>query len=127
MDANFQSRIATLEERARAQGDLNAHFALKLDAIAAGVARLETMAALAGAKACPAPGKCLELAEALSRQGLELQTLRGTVADLEKAAAEARGGWKVLVLIAGAAGTCGSVLGWLVNHFMSKGASGTGQ
>ena len=47
--------------------------------------------------------------------------------DLEKAAAEARGGWKVLVFIAGAAGTCGSVLGWLVNHFMSKGASGTGQ
>ena len=106
---------------ARAQGDLNAHFALKLDAIAAGVARLETMAALAGANARPAPGKCLELAEALSRQGLELQALRGTVADLEKAAAEARGGWKVLVLIAGAAGTCGSVLGWLVNHFMSKG------
>ena len=33
----------------------------------------------------------------------------------------------VLVLIAGAAGTCGSVLGWLVNHFMSTGASGTGQ
>ena len=127
MDANIESRVATLEERARAQGELNAHFATKLDAIVAGVARLETMAALAGAKACPAPGKCLELAETLSRQVLELETLRGSVADLEQAAAEARGGWKMLVFIAGAAGTCGSVIGWLVSHFTAKGGGGAGQ
>jgi len=121
MDTNLESRVATLEERARAQSELNAHVSAKLDTIVAGIARLETMAALSSAKACPAPGKCLVLEDEGKRHAADLAAVRGEVEEMKRYIAEQRGGWKVLVAIAGAAGTCGSAITWVINHWHGKG------
>ncbi len=116
----IESRVSTLEEKARAQAEIIHTLTGKLDLIAAGVSRLETASALAVARACPAPGKCLELAESIARMQIEAETTKGGLKELQTAAAEARGGWKVLALVAGAAGAIGSLFGWAMDHF-SKG------
>jgi L-serine deaminase len=121
MTDSIESRVATLEERARAQSELNHQLFGKLDAIVAALARLETATALSAARACPVPGKCLELQSTIERLSEEAGILRDKVEALEGTAAEARGGWKVLALVAGAAGTVGSGIGWLVSHLTSKG------
>jgi hypothetical protein len=121
MDPNLESRVATLEERARAQGELNHAVTVKLDLIAGGIARLETASALSAARTCPAPGKCLELQATLDRHAHETEAMRGRLEALEAMAAEARGGWKVIAMIAGIAGTLGSAIGWLVSHLTGKG------
>ena len=116
-NSNMESRVATLEERARAQGELNATLFSKLDSIAAGVGRLETASAQAVARACPAPGKCLELAKTGEMQEKRIADLEGRLEVLETSAAEKRGGWKVIAGVAGAAGTLGSGLAWVIQHF----------
>ena len=123
MSAEFESRVSTLEEKARAQGVLNEHYSAKLDAIAAGISRLETLAAIAVAKACPAPGKCLVLEQGAVKFAAETEALRAELSEVKRYIAEQRGGWKVLVMIAGAAGTIGSFIGWLFSnfHWPSKG------
>jgi uncharacterized coiled-coil protein SlyX len=120
-DNSLESRVATLEERARAQSELNHAVTVKLDLIAGGIARLETASALSAARTCPAPGKCLELAGVTERAADQIRALDERLKVLETAAAEARGGWKVMALIAGVAGTVGSAIGWLVSHFGGKG------
>ena len=113
----MESRVATLEERARAQGELNHTLFSKLDSIAAGVGRLETASALAVARACPSPGKCLELAKAGDIQEKKMVDLEGRLEVLETSAAEKRGGWKVIAAVAGSAGTIGAGIAWLIQHF----------
>ncbi len=121
MTPDFEARVSTLEEKARAQADLNEHYSTKLDAIAAGIGRLETMAAIAAAKACPAPGKCLVLEQGAVKFAAELESFRAELEEVKRYIAEQRGGWKVLVMIAGAAGTIGSFIGWLFSNFHPKG------
>ncbi len=121
MDANLESRVATLEERARAQSELNNHLSVKLDTIVSSLARLETSLALAGARSCPAPGKCLELQTTIDRLKEDSESTKADLEALKTTAAEARGGWKAIALIAGLAGTVGSVIGWLVSYLTGKG------
>ena len=113
----MESRVATLEERARAQGELNHTLFSKLDSIAAGVGRLETASALAVARACPAPGKCLELAKTGDIQEKKMVDLEGRLEVLETSAAEKRGSWKVIAVVGSVAGSLGSGIVWLVKHF----------
>ena len=113
----MESRVSTLEEKARAQEVLNDHNSVKLDAIVAGIGRLETLAAIASAKACPAPGKCLALEEENKRLWAELESLASDLKKINRYISEQKGGWKVLVLIAGTAGSMGAFISWLFSNF----------
>lgn len=56
----------------------------------------------------------------------ELKAMVATMADKLDAVAttltEARGGWKLMMLLGGGAATFGSVLTWIVTHMTGKGA-----
>ena len=105
----MESRIATLEERTHAHGEAILALGTKLDAIVASLGRLETLAALANSRVCPAPGKCLELDAALKK-------LTGEVEAMKTRLDEIGGGWKLLVFVSGLAGTIGAGLGWLLTQ-----------
>ena len=81
MNPDFEARVSTLAERARAQADLNAHYSTKLDAIAA-------------AKSCPAPGKCLLLKQGAMKFAADLEGLCAELAEVKRCLAEQRSGWK---------------------------------
>lgn len=109
-NGNMETRVSILEEKARQLEQDRLLLHSKLDAIAAALAELKTLAALAKSNECPAPGTCLQLRE-------EIRVLREEVDVLKELVAQQKGGWKLLVAIVGAATACGSLLTWLVNHF----------
>ena len=47
----------------------------------------------------------------------EMKEVRIALAEINKTLSEAKGGWKILMLIGGAGGTVGAFLTWLVGHW----------
>ena len=47
----------------------------------------------------------------------EMIEVRKALAEINKTLSEAKGGWKILMLIGGASGTIGSFITWVVAHW----------
>lgn len=47
----------------------------------------------------------------------EMKEVRATLVEINKTLSEAKGGWKVLMMIGGAGGAVGSFVTWLVAHW----------
>ncbi len=50
----------------------------------------------------------------------DMEDIKKTLASINNTLAEARGGWKFLMMFGGAAGTIGSAITWIVQHWMGK-------
>ena len=107
---HMETRVATLEEKARAQEAINAEFRLKLDLIVSGINRLEISGALAKRAECPAPGLCLDHKKSLEQMQLENNELKTFVI-------EQKGGWKFLIGIGAAASAAGAIITFILTHF----------
>lgn len=53
----------------------------------------------------------------LDQIAAEMKEVRLALAEINKTLSEAKGGWKILMLIGGAGGTVGAFLTWLVGHW----------
>jgi hypothetical protein len=51
-----------------------------------------------------------------------LETMSATLHSMQLQMAEAKGGWKLLMLLGGSAATLGSAATWALTHFTGKGA-----
>ena len=51
----------------------------------------------------------------------DMPELKASVKSLEMTRAEAKGGWSVITMIAGASAAAGGVVTWLFNHFSGSG------
>jgi hypothetical protein len=49
-----------------------------------------------------------------------LETMAASIAAIQLQLAEARGGWKVLVILGGASATLGSAVTWVLTHFGAR-------
>lgn len=47
----------------------------------------------------------------------EMKQVREALAEINKTLSEARGGWKILMMIGGAGGAVGSFITWVVAHW----------
>jgi len=47
----------------------------------------------------------------------DMEEIKKAIVEIQKTLSEAKGGWRVLVGVAGAAGVVGSGLTWLANHW----------
>ena len=47
----------------------------------------------------------------------DMEEIKKAIIEINKTLSEAKGGWRVLVGVAGAAGTVGAGLTWLANHW----------
>lgn len=47
----------------------------------------------------------------------DMEEIKKAIIEINKTLSEAKGGWRVLVGVAGAAGTIGAGLTWLANHW----------
>lgn len=52
----------------------------------------------------------------LSSVQTELAQVKNTLAEVKTLLTEARGGWRVMMLVGGAAGTVGIGVAWAINH-----------
>ena len=50
----------------------------------------------------------------------DMEELKTSVAEIGKTLAEAKGGWQVLMVMAGLGAAIGSVMGWAFEHFSGK-------
>ena len=50
----------------------------------------------------------------------DMDDLKRSMVNIEKTLAEARGGWKVLMMFGGAGGLLGSTISYLVHNWMGK-------
>jgi prefoldin subunit 5 len=55
----------------------------------------------------------------LDQIAVEMKEVRKALGEINKTLSEARGGWKVLMLIGGAGGAVGSFVTWAVTHWKS--------
>ena len=53
----------------------------------------------------------------LDQIAAEMKEVRLALAEINKTLSEAKGGWKILMLIGGAGGTVGAFITWLVSHW----------
>ena len=109
MQHDMETRVATLEEKVRTQEQLHNALQDKLDAILTILGELRINSALATARTCPAPGKCLELEQILRKMQSEIDTLKDYIS-------QQRGGWKYLMAMGSAAAALGGVVSWLLTH-----------
>lgn len=58
--------------------------------------------------------------DAIKTELLETLTMNVTAMRLEMA--EARGGWRALMMIGGASASAGGIISWAVSHFFGRGA-----
>lgn len=47
----------------------------------------------------------------------DMEEIKKAIVEIQKTLSEAKGGWRVLVGVAGAAGTIGAGITWLVSHW----------
>lgn len=105
----METRVATLEEKARVQEHLNSTLFAKLDAMLVILSELKINSALAKAAQCPAPGKCLEHTAVLNKMQHEIDTMKEFIQ-------EQKGGWKYLLAMGSAAATLGAVVSWALTY-----------
>ena len=53
----------------------------------------------------------------LDKIAVEMAEVRKALSEINKTLSEAKGGWKILMLIGGASGTVGSFITWVVAHW----------
>ena len=92
-----------------------AHFVLTLDVVRETVHRIEVAQAGTAAKVtCTAPNMCLDLRK-------QLEELARLVANLVESRSEARGAWKLALLVAvPLGGACGVIFQFLINLIAGK-------
>lgn len=56
----------------------------------------------------------------MDRLAVDMADIKKSIASINTTLSEARGGWRVLLLVAGASGTVGSALTWLSQHLWSR-------
>jgi prefoldin subunit 5 len=56
----------------------------------------------------------------MDKMAADMEEIKKSLANISNTLSEAKGGWRVLMLVAGASGTLASGLTWLVQHFWSK-------
>lgn len=56
----------------------------------------------------------------MDRLAVDMADIKKSIASINTTLSEARGGWRVLLLVAGASGTVGSALTWLSQHLWNR-------
>lgn len=64
--------------------------------------------------------KVEHLSQAIDELKATNKALLETIADIQKTLHEARGGWRVLMMVGGAGASIGSVITWVLNHITFK-------